>query len=73
MTEDAGQQAQDDAVDRWVHRWMQERHIPGLSLAVVKGGRVVKTRAYGLASIELEVPASTTTVYALAPGTAVWR
>ncbi len=52
---------------------MQERHIPGLSLAVVKGGRVVKTRAYGLASIELEVPASTTTVYALAPGTAVWR
>ena len=56
----------DDAVDRWVVQWMEDHGVPGLSLAVVDRGRVVKMRGYGLASVELEVPASTATVYRLA-------
>ncbi len=56
----------DDAVDRWVVRWMNDHGVPGLSLAVVDGDRVVKMRGYGLASVELEVPASAATVYRLA-------
>ena len=42
---------------------MLERHIPGLSLAVVQDGKVVKSKAYGLANIELNVPATTGSVY----------
>ncbi len=29
----------DDAVDRWVVRWMNDHGVPGLSLAVVDGDR----------------------------------
>ena len=39
---------------------------PGASLAVIKDGRVIYSRAYGLADVENEVPASTATNYRLA-------
>ncbi len=55
-----------DPVDRWVAQWMEEHHVPGLSLAVVEDGEVVKMRGYGWASLELDVPASRATVYQLA-------
>jgi D-alanyl-D-alanine carboxypeptidase len=55
-----------DAVDDYVTAQMQKRHIPGLSLAVVKDGKVVKMRGYGLASVELGVPATEESVYQLA-------
>ncbi|HEX9287595.1 MAG TPA: serine hydrolase domain-containing protein, partial [Thermoanaerobaculia bacterium] len=42
---------------------MSKRRIPGLSLAVVEGGRLRKARGYGLADIELRVPATPDTVY----------
>lgn len=55
-----------DRVDEWVLEWMAERGIPGLSLAVVVDGKVEKLEGYGLASLELDVAASPTTVYPLA-------
>lgn len=55
-----------DPVDQWVLAWMAERGIPGLSLAVVVDGEVEKQEGYGLASLELDVAASPTTVYPLA-------
>jgi CubicO group peptidase (beta-lactamase class C family) len=55
--------AQADAVDDYVNVAMKERRIPGLSLAVVKDGQVVKAKGYGLANVELNVPASAETVY----------
>jgi D-alanyl-D-alanine carboxypeptidase len=55
-----------DAVDDYVTAQMQKRHIPGLSLAVIKDGKVVKMRGYGLASVELGVPATEESVYPLA-------
>jgi CubicO group peptidase (beta-lactamase class C family) len=45
---------------------MDQRHIPGLSLAVIKGGNVVREQSYGLANVELEVPATKDTVYEIA-------
>jgi CubicO group peptidase (beta-lactamase class C family) len=39
---------------------------PGASLAVIKDGKVIHTRAYGLADVENKVPASTRTNYRLA-------
>ncbi len=59
-------EAGEDVVDRWVLQWMEDRSIPGLSLAVIHRGEVVKISGYGLCSLELNVPASASTVYPLA-------
>ena len=42
---------------------MRLRHVPGLALAVVRDGRVIKESGYGLANVELEVPVSSSTVF----------
>jgi CubicO group peptidase (beta-lactamase class C family) len=55
--------AQTDPVDEFVKAEMQKRKIPGLSIAIVKNGEVVKARGYGLANVELNVPAAPETVY----------
>ncbi len=52
-----------DGVDDYVKAQMQKRQIPGLSLAVIKDEKVVKTQGYGFASLELQVPATPHTVY----------
>ena len=55
--------AQADKLDEYIAAAMRKQHIPGLSLAVVKDGKVVKSKAYGLANMELNVPATTGSVY----------
>jgi CubicO group peptidase (beta-lactamase class C family) len=40
--------------------------VPGASLAVIKDGKVIYNQAYGLADVENNVPASTSTNYRLA-------
>jgi D-alanyl-D-alanine carboxypeptidase len=55
--------ARADRVDDYVREQMRRRHIPGLALAVVRDGRVVKERGYGLANVELRVPATPATVF----------
>ncbi len=55
--------AQSDAVETYVRGEMQKQRIPGLSLAVVKEGKVIKTAGYGLANIEQDVAATPDTVY----------
>lgn len=56
-------------VDRTVLSDMSQRHTPGASIAVIKDGQVVLEKSYGLASIELSVPASNKTLYTLASTT----
>jgi D-alanyl-D-alanine carboxypeptidase len=57
------QQAEPDQVDDYVKQRMNELHIPGLSMAVVKEGRIVKASGYGVANIETSSPATPETVY----------
>ncbi|MFQ5817227.1 MAG: serine hydrolase, partial [Terriglobia bacterium] len=45
-----------DKVDDYITSEMQKRRIPGLALAVVKNGEVIKAKGYGLANVELDVP-----------------
>jgi len=52
-----------DAVDDRVRAIMAERHIPGAAVAVVKDGRVVRMKGYGVASLEFGVPVTTDTVF----------
>ncbi|MDX2042081.1 MAG: serine hydrolase [Acidobacteriota bacterium] len=55
--------AQADKVDDYVKTEMQRQHIPGVSIAVVKDGKIIKVEGYGLANIEHNVPARPETVY----------
>jgi CubicO group peptidase (beta-lactamase class C family) len=52
-----------DPIDDYVRTEMRARHLPGVSLAVVKDGRIVKAAGYGVASLELDAPATEKTVY----------
>ena len=50
-------------INRFVQAEMERQHIPGLSLAVLRGDQVLVARGYGYANVELHVPASDSTVY----------
>jgi CubicO group peptidase (beta-lactamase class C family) len=52
----AAAQTAPDSVDRIIGRAMQQLRIPGLQLAVVRQGRVVKLGSYGLANVQDSVP-----------------
>lgn len=52
-----------DKVDDFVKAQIQERNIPGVSIAVVRDGQVVKAQGYGLANVELNAPATAETIY----------
>jgi D-alanyl-D-alanine carboxypeptidase len=52
-----------DRVDDYVQAQVSEQNVPGLSLAVVREGKVIKAKGYGLADVELNVPATEHTVY----------
>jgi CubicO group peptidase (beta-lactamase class C family) len=51
------------AISRYIEAEMGRQRIPGLSVAVLIGDRVVLSRGYGLANVELRVPASDSTIY----------
>lgn len=55
-----------DDVDRYIFEEMQKRGIPGLALAVVQDGVVVKNRGYGLAQVENQVPVTPETRFNIA-------
>ncbi len=58
-----GSPARGDKIDDYVKARMEKEHIPGLSLAVVNKGGVVKATGYGYANLELHVPATPNTAY----------
>ena len=37
---------------------MGKSHIPGVSIAIIHDGKVVLARGYGMANVELSVPAT---------------
>jgi len=61
-----GVAARADDIDAYVQTEMAEQHIPGLSLCVVRDGRIIKDQTYGLANVELNVPATSDTEFAIA-------
>ena len=54
---------QPDKVDEFILNEMQRQKIPGLALAVVKDGKVVKAKGYGFANVEHQVPVKPETVF----------
>ncbi len=58
--------AQTDPGDDRIRAEMKRQNIPGLSLAVVKNGAIVKAEGYGFANLKLKTPATPATVYKIA-------
>ena len=58
--------ARADDVDAYIERSVREHNIPGASVAVVRDGKLLKGKGYGLADVELDAPATPETVYQLA-------
>jgi D-alanyl-D-alanine carboxypeptidase len=49
--------------DEYVRIMMLHEHIPALSLAVLKDGKMLKIQSYGISNIETHSPAKSQTVY----------
>src|SRR5438876_11739210 len=58
--------AKADKLDDFIKAEMTKRHIPGVSVAIVREGKPVTLKGYGMANVELGVPATENTVYELA-------
>lgn len=52
-----------DRLDDDIEREMARRHVPGMAVVVLKGGRIVRERAYGLANVEHGVKVTPATVF----------
>lgn len=52
-----------DQVDDFIDAQMKAQNIPGLSLAVVRGGNVIKAAGYGVANIKAKTPVTPDTVF----------
>ena len=54
---------QHDAVDAIVREEMAAQRIPGMAVAVIRGGVVVKAQGYGVANAEHNVPVTDETIF----------
>ncbi|MGH9959420.1 MAG: serine hydrolase domain-containing protein [Pyrinomonadaceae bacterium] len=59
----ASQDIHSTKVDDFVKAEMQKQHIPGVSLAVVKDGKIVLAKGYGFANLEHQVPVKPETIF----------
>jgi D-alanyl-D-alanine carboxypeptidase len=55
--------ARADAVDDYIKSEMAKQQIPGLSLAVIRDGKPIKVKGYGVAGIEQKTPVTLDTAY----------
>jgi D-alanyl-D-alanine carboxypeptidase len=55
----------EQAIDHYITTTITTEHIPGLSLAVVRGSTPLYVGNWGMANVELEMPASSDTVYCI--------
>src|SRR5262249_12917485 len=50
-------------IDEYLRKEMQAQQIPGVALAVVKDGKIVLARGYGLANVEHQGPGKPETIF----------
>jgi CubicO group peptidase (beta-lactamase class C family) len=52
-----------DSIDRFVRAEMERQHVPGLAVAVIRGGTVLYAQGYGVADRERQIPVTPQTVF----------
>jgi CubicO group peptidase (beta-lactamase class C family) len=63
ITPCAAQQTVSAKVDEFIKAEMRRQRIPGISLAVVRNGRTIIAKGYGLANVEHQIPVRPETVF----------
>lgn len=58
-------QSAPDSVDVFIKDMMAKKRIPGLQLAVIQKGKVVKLASYGLANVEQNIPATAESIFTI--------
>jgi len=56
---------QADEIDSFLREEMAKRKIPGLQLAVVRNGKIIKTASYGLANLQDNIAVDDDTVFSI--------
>jgi CubicO group peptidase (beta-lactamase class C family) len=57
------QSARLDSLDAFVKTKMDQRHVRGLSLAIIKDGKIAVARAYGIVDDSTKTPVTTSTLF----------
>ncbi len=57
--------AQSDSIDIFIKNEMLKRKIPGLQIAIVKNGLIIKSGNYGFANVQDSIPVDSRTVFAI--------
>ncbi|WP_298733086.1 serine hydrolase domain-containing protein [uncultured Chitinophaga sp.] len=55
--------AQKDRIDTFIENSMSRERIAGFAVGIIKDGKVIKTKGYGYANLELNIPVTTSTVF----------
>ena len=58
-----------DSLDIYIQREMQRWQVPGLAIAIVKDGKVVATKGYGVTDLETKKPVDANTLFMIASNT----
>jgi CubicO group peptidase (beta-lactamase class C family) len=59
------QQHPADSIDLFVNKIMQQRQIPGLQLAVIRDGKMIKNAYYGSANLEHAIKTTNETIFSI--------
>ncbi|MEO8116884.1 MAG: serine hydrolase [Bacteroidota bacterium] len=57
--------AQTDSIDFFLKNEMQKRGIPGLQVAIVQNGKIIKTGNYGLSNVQDSIPVDSRTLFTI--------
>ena len=55
--------AKADKTDDYVLKEMKKRHLPGISIAVIRNGKILKVKGYGVQDEKTGKPADSRTLY----------
>lgn len=58
-------QTRTDSVDVFVKEMMKKKQIPGLQLAVIQHGKIIKRAIYGMANVEQAIPATEESIFSI--------
>jgi len=69
---DSRSSSESQRVDDYVGRQMAKHQIPGMSVAVVKNGKIIHSKGYGLLSVEFGISAKDTSVFQIYSNTKIF-
>ncbi len=58
-----------DSIDQYITRGMQQWSVPGLAIVIVKDGKVVMMKGYGVRDLETREPVDSNTLFMIASNT----